>query len=247
MKIRTLALGGTAAISVAFINLPALAFTHHPSTAEERRETNQLNQQQLQMAQAGETNQTGTQTASTSDTSTTGTQSTMSAQGQQTAQADTGAKAEVTGSTNGSAGTSEISGSASTSGSPGQQASAAPETTTTANTTASDRTAMNDEKTTTTGTAAASGTIMLAQISNPPQSLTNASVETSSGQAVGAVQKVVTGSDGKPQMVDVALLGAKSKVVAIDANKLSYDQSRNVVVAQLTQDQINSMPSAPQG
>jgi hypothetical protein len=92
-----------------------------------------------------------------------------------------------------------------------------------------------------------SGTVALSAIANPPQTLANASVETSSGQAVGAVQKVVTGTDGKAQSLDVALLGAQSKIVAIDAAQLSYDQSRNVVVAQLSADQIQALPAAPQG
>ena len=92
-----------------------------------------------------------------------------------------------------------------------------------------------------------SGTVALSAIANPPQTLANASVETSSGQAVGAVQKVVTGTDGKAQSLDVALLGAQSKIVAIDAAQLSYDQSRNVVVAQFSADQIQALPAAPQG
>jgi len=92
-----------------------------------------------------------------------------------------------------------------------------------------------------------SGTVSLTALANPPQTLANASVETSNGQAVGAVQKVVTGTDGKAQAVDVALLGAQSKTVSIDATQLAYDQSRNVVVAQLSADQIQALPAAPQG
>jgi len=92
-----------------------------------------------------------------------------------------------------------------------------------------------------------SGTVSLTALTNSPQTLANASVETSTGQAVGAVQKVVTGSDGKAQTIDVALLGAQSKIVSIDATQLAYDQSRNVVVAQLSADQIQALPAAPQG
>lgn len=99
----------------------------------------------------------------------------------------------------------------------------------------------------TNGAGAPSGTVSLTALTNPPQTLANASVETSTGQAVGAVQKVVTGSDGKAQAVDVALLGAQSKIVSIDAAQLAYDQSRNVVVAQLSADQIQALPAAPQG
>lgn len=94
---------------------------------------------------------------------------------------------------------------------------------------------------------ASSGTVALSAIANPPQTLANASVETSTGQAIGAVQKVVTDGNGKAQTVDVALLGPQSKIVAIDAAQLTYDQSRNVVVAQLSADQIQALPPAPQG
>ncbi|HEX4862120.1 MAG TPA: hypothetical protein VFV07_12850, partial [Rhizomicrobium sp.] len=56
------------------------------------------------------------------------------------------------------------------------------------------------------------GTVALSAIANPPQTLANASVETASGQAIGAVQKVVTDGAGKAQALDVALLGAQSKI-----------------------------------
>ncbi len=92
-----------------------------------------------------------------------------------------------------------------------------------------------------------SGTVSLTALTNPPQTLAKCQRRDLDGQAVGAVQKVVTGSDGKAQTVDVALLGAQSKIVSIDATQLAYDQSRNVVVAQLSADQIQALPAAPQG
>ena len=105
--------------------------------------------------------------------------------------------------------------------------------------------AMQSNAAETSGTP--SGTVSLTALTNSSQTLANASVETSTGQAVGAVQKVVTGSDGKAQTIDVALLGAQSKIVSLDATQLAYDQSRNVVVAQLSADQIQALPAAPQG
>lgn len=138
-------------------------------------------------------------------------------------------------------------------GQPSQQAQAQPsqqtasaDTTTTASPSTSDtQSSAAGQMTNTSGTP--SGTVSLTALTNPPQTLANASVETSNGQAVGAVQKVVTGTDGKAQAVDVALLGAQSKIVSIDATQLAYDQSRNVVVAQLSADQIQALPAAPQG
>ena len=50
MKITSFALGGTVLLSVAGLSAPALAFTHHPSTAAERKQTDDLNAQQLALA-----------------------------------------------------------------------------------------------------------------------------------------------------------------------------------------------------
>ena len=93
----------------------------------------------------------------------------------------------------------------------------------------------------------ASSTTPVNALTNSPQTLANASVESSSGQAVGAVQRVITDAGGKAKTVVVALLGKASHMVAIAANELTFDQSRNVVVADLSADQINSLPTAPQG
>ncbi len=174
MTFKTFILGGVAIVGLAAA-MPAAAYTHHPSTPAEQKQTDDLNAQALVQAQ----------------------------------------------------------------GQPAPQAAAfdAP----TAAPTAAVQTAPDH------AASAASGTVSLAQIANPPQTLANASVETTNGQAVGAVQKVVTGSDGKAQTVDVALLGPQSKTVSIDAAQLAYDQSRNVVVAQLSADQIQALPPTPQG
>jgi hypothetical protein len=96
-------------------------------------------------------------------------------------------------------------------------------------------------------TQAASATMPLNAVANPPQTLANASVESNSGQAIGAVQKVILDASGKAQTIVVALLGKTSRLVAIAANQLSFDQSRDVVVAQLSADQIQNLPMAPEG
>jgi hypothetical protein len=75
------------------------------------------------------------------------------------------------------------------------------------------------------------------------QSLDNAAVQGSDGMAVGTVKDVVKGADGKPSIVDVAL-SDNSKVVAISASELSFDASRNMLVASLTQEQIKALPAA---
>ncbi len=50
MRIKSFVLGGAALLSVAGLSAPALAYTHHPSTAAERKQTDDLNAQQLAQA-----------------------------------------------------------------------------------------------------------------------------------------------------------------------------------------------------
>src|SRR5882762_3742305 len=142
MKFKSFALGGAAIVGLAAATLsPAAAYTHHPSTPAEQRQTEDLNAQSLAQAQG----QGSAQTA---------------AQEQQTSTVASGPSSSAMAS------------------------NAQPET------------ALNSNQAS-TAAPAASGATSLATIANPPQTLINASVETANGQAVGAVQKVVTGNDGK--------------------------------------------------
>lgn len=149
-----IALAGTA---------PVLAFTHHPATPEEMRQTEALNEQSLVNARGASTNQAPTTTQ-----------------------------------------TAAVSAAA-----PAMAASPAP----------------------------------LKSLTAVPPSLGSASVQSNTGTVVGNVQKVLTGSDGKPSMVNVALSG-NQKIVAISADELNYDASRNILVATLTAEQIMSLPAA---
>jgi hypothetical protein len=202
MKLKSLVLGGVtvAGLIGASALTPALAFTHHPGTPAEHRQTDDLNAQQLQQAQSGTT-------ATNTTAATTPTGATPIAD--QTAQTAPGAADQ----------TAQVAPSAAPTDA--QAGTATPMTT-------------------------ASNTMSLDSISNSPQTLANASVETTNGQAVGAVQRVITDTTGKAKTVVVALLGKASRLVAIAANQLTFDRSRNVVVAQLSADQIDSLPMAPQ-
>src|SRR6185437_4166038 len=51
VKIKSFVLGGAALLSVVGLSAPALSHTHHPSTATERKQTNDLNAQALAQAQ----------------------------------------------------------------------------------------------------------------------------------------------------------------------------------------------------
>jgi hypothetical protein len=98
----------------------------------------------------------------------------------------------------------------------------------------------------TSASASASTTAAVAPLKSlaaMPPALSTASVHSSAGAMVGNVQKVLTGSDGKPSMVNVAL-SSNQKIVAISADELNYDAARNVLVATLTTEQIMSLPAA---
>ena len=83
----------------------------------------------------------------------------------------------------------------------------------------------------------------LSALTAAPPTLGSAAVQSQAGEPVGVVQKVITSADGKVSMVDVAKSGTK-KIVAISADELSYDEQRNILMASLTVEQINSLPAA---
>lgn len=215
MKTKSFILGGVAAAALIGIT-PAMAFTHHPGTPAEHRQTEDLNQQQLTQAM----------------------QPASAPQGSPMSDQQASAAGTPTSQTASNLGTNADQANASMSAPTDQTASnAAPATTST------------DQTSATNGAPSSSvaQTTPVDLVANPPQTLANASVESSNGQAVGAVQRVITDASGKAKMVIVSLLGRVNKLVAIAANQLNFDQSRNVVVAQMSSDQINSLPAAPQG
>lgn len=89
-----------------------------------------------------------------------------------------------------------------------------------------------------------SGIIALNSLPNASATLATASVADAKGVVVGSVQKVVMDASGKPQTVDVSLMGSGA-VVAMDASKFNYDQGHNVLTAQLDAQQIAQQPRAP--
>jgi hypothetical protein len=91
-----------------------------------------------------------------------------------------------------------------------------------------------------------SGVIALNSLPNPSTTLATAAVADAKGTMVGAVHKIILDASGKPQTVNVALLGSNA-VVAIDASQFNYDQAHNVLTAQLDARQIAAEPPAPQG
>jgi hypothetical protein len=158
MMVKYTSFAAASALLVLAGTMPATAFTHHPATPEEIRQTDALNAQALENAR--------------------------------------GATA-------------------------GQMAAAAP--------------------TAATASMSAAGS-PLSSLTAMPAAISSATVQSNSGAVVGSVQKVLTSSDGKPSMVNVALMSNK-KIVAISADELNYDASRNILVASLTAEQIMSLPA----
>lgn len=241
MRIKSLVLGGVAAASLGYA-APALAFTHHPGTPAEHRQTEDLNQQQLEKAQAQDQTAMQANAAAPSDQQATASNGSDNAQMQATAQTSaTDQQANASAQTD----NAQMEANAQTSATD-QQANASTQT---------NNMQMQADAGTpqTAGNAQAgamaqtAGTTPVTSLPNPPQALANASVETNNGQAIGAVQRVITDASGKAKAVVVSLLGKMNKLVEIAANELSFDESRNVVVAQLDADQINALPPAPAG
>ena len=86
----------------------------------------------------------------------------------------------------------------------------------------------------------------LSQVSDV-NTLNSASVQDKDGNSVGSVHKVITGAGGKPSQVQVkagSVLGMGSKVVTIDASRIKYERDRNVLITNLTRDEIKALPAA---
>jgi len=63
VRIKSFVLGGAALLSLVGLSAPALSHTHHPSTATERKQTNDLNTQALAQAQGQPMQQQAANTA----------------------------------------------------------------------------------------------------------------------------------------------------------------------------------------
>lgn len=282
MTIKTLILGGvaTAALTGAAWIAPVGAYTRHPGTPAEHRQTEDLNQQELnkvqaqeqatQQASAAPTNQQAyAQQGASAEPSAAPTPSPNPQSGAQSEESQNLASSSASAqsspqtgpqtgdqmtSANGDMG-SQSNPSASSAQSGDEMASAKGESVAQAGTTSASPEA-GASSTVQTGASSADRSMSanasgadktpVDSLANPPQALANASVETSNGQAVGAVQRVITDASGKAKAVVVSLLGRVNKLVEIAANQLSFDESRNVVVAELSADEINALPPAPQ-
>ena len=122
-----------------------------------------------------------------------------------------------------------------------------------------DQAAQNDTTTTSTDAAGTSTTAKYSSeemakgtrasdVSNPQTTLANAAVENEQGESLGAIKSITVGGDGKASAVNIevaAVSGAGNKTVAVDASKFTYLPDRNVLVASLGKQDLDTMPEAP--
>ena len=81
----------------------------------------------------------------------------------------------------------------------------------------------------------------LNSMTSPPDKIATAKVLDQQGAPVGTVQKVELDASGKPVKVDIALMGG-DRVITLDAARLSYDASANLVTAALDRQQLAALP-----
>lgn len=94
--------------------------------------------------------------------------------------------------------------------------------------------------------------VSLSKIADPEQALSTAAIKNPQGEAVGTVASVDVAANGKAKAVHAnvgGFLGMGDRVVAFDADKLSYIKSRNILVTRLSKDEIKLLPTenAPGG
>jgi hypothetical protein len=95
------------------------------------------------------------------------------------------------------------------------------------------------------GGAMAAAQVPVAKLDNPQQ-LTGAGVIDASSKPIGKVAGVKMGSDGKAERVKVALMipDAMGRVASIKAEKLSFDRTKGVVVADLSPAQVTQLAAS---
>jgi hypothetical protein len=94
------------------------------------------------------------------------------------------------------------------------------------------------------GTAVQVPLIMLA---DSKRSIVKANVEDKDGHNVGSVNSVVTDQAGRASAVKInvgGVWGVGKKIVALDARAFLFEQDRNLLIANLTQDEIKALPGA---
>ena len=89
-------------------------------------------------------------------------------------------------------------------------------------------------------------TVPVASLADPLTDLQHATVQSRDGATIGTINGVKLGPDGKPAAINVSLndaVGGASKISLVP-EQLSFDQNNKLVVASLSQAEINSLAAA---
>jgi hypothetical protein len=98
-----------------------------------------------------------------------------------------------------------------------------------------------------TGGIQGASTESLSRVQNAKTTLASAQVKDPSGQQIGQVRNVHTGTTGKPTKVDITLTSGnrgQTKTVSVKASELKYDQNSNTLITNLTTNELQAMPAA---
>jgi hypothetical protein len=89
--------------------------------------------------------------------------------------------------------------------------------------------------------------IPAAQVADAKSALASSSVVDKDGHSVGSVHDVKTNPDGTAQAIRVdvgGFLGVGSKLVELSPARLRYERDRNVLITNLTKDEIKALPES---
>jgi sporulation protein YlmC with PRC-barrel domain len=92
--------------------------------------------------------------------------------------------------------------------------------------------------------------VALNKLDMPEQKLSNAKIEDRTGASVGEVHDVVLSKTGKPTALHVdvgGFLGIGERMVAIPASRFSWLPDKNILVANMTKKQIESLKQVKTG
>ena len=79
----------------------------------------------------------------------------------------------------------------------------------------------------------------------PASTFSTAAVKTTGGESLGEVQSVDVGPDNEAAAINVEVggfLGIDEKIVKIDADRFTYLPDRNVLVAEVTKEEVAALP-----
>ena len=88
--------------------------------------------------------------------------------------------------------------------------------------------------------APARATTPVNKVANPMTVLAKLPVQTAQGQMIGAVETVVTGSDGHALVISIK--EKTNKLISIEAAKLGFDPTHRLIVANLTAADLKALP-----